>query len=438
MKRYIFSLYDFFTDKLWKIPIEELSGSRKFFHKLFRCLVLSIYGIFSDAYFLRASSLTFYTLMSVVPILVMALAIAKGFGLQKTLVNQLIERFPEQKEVLSKLLLLAQNWLEETKEGLITIIGIVILTWSVIRVLSNIESSLNHIWRVKKSRTWIRRFTDFLSLMVLAPIFFFTANSFTLFIVKELQLFVKGAHPVVESAMIFSTQLIPMILLWLLFSLLYLVIPNTKVEIRAAIFGGVVAGTLFQCVQWAYIFFQVGATKYGAIYGSFAALPLFLAWLQVSWLIVLLGARFSYAFQNIHAFEYGWQHPFLNMRSKLLVSLWIMRHVIEAYIHKRELDRKKLQQKLHLPMTTIDDIINELIEAKLLVPIKSGPFSFVPTRSPEKIRINDIRMILMRKQQSVILPDSHLLRELKKELDFFDKQIESSDHNRLLQEIPLS
>jgi membrane protein len=427
-KKWHDNLYQFFVYDLWKTPIDQLSGKRKKIHKICRSFLIAFHGFICNSFFLRASSLTYYTLMSIVPTLVMLLAIAKGFGLQKHVSEQLLERFPEQKPIFQKIIALAGNWLAQSHEGLITLIGIIILVWSVIKVMSNIEASLNFIWRIKKSRNWIRKFTDFLSIIIIGPLFFFTANSITLLVVKKLYVVVSDEqiHPVIGQTTLFFVKLIPFALLWFLFSLIYLVMPNTKVNVKAAAFGGIIAGTFFQLIQWVYLYFQVELTQYGTLYGSFAALPLFLAWLQVSWLIILFGAQFSYAYQNIYAFEYGWQKPVLNMRTRVLVSLWIMHKILHAFAEKKRCTKRELQKKLHLPMTLIDELVEDLIQVKLIVAIKEGPYTYFPLITPDELRINDVKNILMTKDQTVLLHKDHVIRSLDKTLHHFEREIEKS------------
>lgn len=435
MRKLISSLYHFFIHDLWKRPIEEERHLLRFLQKVGRSFIIGLYGFIDHAFFLRASSLTFYSLMSIVPTLVISFAIAKGFGLQSHLTQELKERFPEQQEVLNQVITLAQNWIENSKEGLITLIGIAVLVWSVIKVMSNIEASFNTVWRIKKHRSWVRRFTDFMTLIVVGPLFFITASSVTLFIVHVLKRFIEAEqiYSALGETLIFFIKCIPFALIWILFFLLYLVMPNTKVKIIPALLAGIIAGSIFQLVQWTYIHFQIGANKYGALYGSFAALPLFLAWLQVSWLIVLFGAQFSYAYQNIFTYEYGWQAPKLNMHTKLLVSLWIMHRIVHSFIKKEELDKKMMQKSLRIPMASIDEVINELRNAKLIVLVQNGPCSFYPTKPSDKLMVSDVIKAVMETKQKVDIQKDQLMYRLEENLHHFENALNSS--NLLLKEI---
>ena len=437
MKKLITFLSHFLLEDIWVKPLEETKGFTRFLRKLCRSLVIATHGFFRNQCFLRASALTFYALMSIVPVLAISLAVAKGFGYQRHLEMELLQRFPEQKEALEQLIALAQSIVENTKGGLLAFTGIVLLFWSVIKVLSHIESSFNHIWGIKKQRSWIRKFTDYLTLMILTPLFFLLASSITVFIVSKLQDYFQAIsiYPLVRAGSLFFVSLVPYALIWMLFSLLYLVMPNTKVQVKAAVLGGIFSGTIFEFLQWGYIHFQIGITKYSAIYGSFAALPLFLAWLQISWFIVLYGAEVSYAYQNIHFYQYGWHAPKLNIKTKLLLSLWIMHQTVFCIWKKEPISRELLQQKLHLPMESIDEVLSDLIDAELLVEVKEGPCAFYPTKPIDELHIKDVLDALMEKKQVVAIPEDKVLASLQHSLKKFDEMILSCKENCLLKEI---
>ena len=269
----------------------------------------------------RASALTYYTLLSIVPVIGLVFGIAKGFGLEKIIQNQILQfaqRGGWQEGVVDRMLSFSSSLLEQTKGGLIAGVGVVFLFWTLISILGNIEGSFNDIWEVRRSRTYMRKFTDYLAIAVFTPILVIISSSFTVVAASEAKLVVQkiALLGAISSVIFFLLNLLPYVSIWFLLTLNYMVLPNTRVPLRAGITAGIVAGTVYQIVQWIYIKFQIGVASYGAIYGSFAALPLFLVWLQISWMIVLFGAEIAFAHEHAETFGFHPDHSRISMSSK--------------------------------------------------------------------------------------------------------------------------
>jgi membrane protein len=299
-------LHKFLSEDLWRIRLDEQPPRRSLWIKLLRVITLSVKGFDKDKCTLRASALTFYTLLSIVPILAMAFGIAKGFGFDHILEERVRQQFHGHEEVVAQAITFARNMLDNTKGGLIAGIGVVFLFWAVIKVLGNMERSFNEIWGIKKHRSWTRKFSDYLSFMLIAPVLFIMAGSMTVAVSSQVKniLLTHSYLAYIAEPILLLLKILPFGLLWGLFAFVYFFLPNGKVNVRSALLGGILAGTIYQIVQWAYITFQVGINRYNAIYGSFAALPLFLIWLQLSWLILLYGAEVSFAHQNVATYEF--------------------------------------------------------------------------------------------------------------------------------------
>lgn len=260
----------------------------------------AIVRFFEDQCYVRASLLTFYSLLSVVPLLALLLGIAKGFGFEAPLESQIQERFAEQQVMMQQFIAFARSALENARSGVIASVGTLLLIWSVFGLLSAIETALNEIWSIERPRSLGRKITDYLAMIAICPLFLVLPGSINLFVITQLEENTL-LHPVlgaVSPYVLLLVRLSPVILTTSLFTLLYALIPNTHVRWSAALFGGLIAGISYQIWQSIYLRFQIEASSYGAIYGSFAALPLFLIWLQASWLIVLAGAELSAAFQK--------------------------------------------------------------------------------------------------------------------------------------------
>jgi membrane protein len=354
---------------MWRIRADKLRTREFVWLTALRILVLAIRRFYEDGCALRATALTFYSLLSIVPVLALAFGVAKGFGLEKLLEVQILTKLESQPEMADKVLGFARNLLENTKGGAIAGAGVVVLFWTVVKVLGNIESAFNEIWGVKKARNLGRKLADYLSVILIAPVLLIIASSATVLLTTRITSMLQGlaflGHA--ASGIIFLLKLLPYAVIWLLFTFIYVYMPNTKVGLKSALCGGIVAGSIYQLVQLIYIKFQIGVAGYGAIYGSFAALPLFLAWLQVSWLIVLFGAEISFAQQNVTAFEFEPDRLKLNHAFNRLVALLITHQCVKAFVNAQKAPTaEEISRALEVPIRLTRSVLSELREAKIL------------------------------------------------------------------------
>jgi membrane protein len=331
-----------------------------------------------------------------VPVIAVVFGIAKGFGLEKLIENQILqmaEKANWQTDVTNQIIGFSHSLLENVKGGLIAGVGVILLFWTVISILGKIEESFNAIWEVKKSRTLLRKFSDYLTMMVLAPILFIISSSITVVVASQVKVIAQkiaflGA---LSYVILFLLNLLPYLSIWFLLMILYFMMPNTRIPLRSGILGGIVAGTLFQIVQWVYIKFQIGVASYGAIYGSFAALPLLLAWLQLSWMIVLFGAEIAFA--NEHYETYGFQPDYstLSVSSMKLIILRIFHLLIKKFSQgEKPLTASQIADALEIPVRLVRHLLSELTAAGLVVEIAKGArdeVTFQPGRSIENITL---------------------------------------------------
>ena len=270
----------FFTKQLWRSDFENLSKIQTFFLQQLRVLVLAYRGFKEDNILLRSSALTFYTLISIVPILAMAFGIAKGFGFEEKLDSSMQQYFENQQQVSDLLIEFSHSFLDNTKGGVVAGLGLIMLFWSVMKVLGNIELSFNAVWGIKTPRTLVRKFTEYLSIMLIAPVFIVFSSGLTILIssADNNLLAADNGFNLLGPIVQYFVKLSPYVLIWFLFAFIYVAIPNTKVKIKYALIAGIIAGSGFNILEWVYFNFQIGAVQYNAVYGSFAALPLFLVW----------------------------------------------------------------------------------------------------------------------------------------------------------------
>jgi membrane protein len=443
MKFILKSFLKFIKKDIWETRIDDYQKLPSFFIRHYKIIVLSIKGFFNDNYMLRASGLTFYSMLSIVPVMAMIFGIAKGFGLEKLLENLLREKFADKEEILSFVLKFSNSLLETTRGGIIAGVGFLMLIWTIMSVLGNIEDAFNNIWKIKTPRTLLRKLTDYISIMIIAPIFIILASSATVFlsthimkVSKEISLF-NYLGPFLYYMLKFS----PYVLIWLLFTLIYMVMPNTKVNFKSALVAGIFAGTIYQIVQWFYIRFQIGVAHYNAIYGSFAALPMFLIWLQISWLIVLLGAKISFTNQNIRKYEFGEEDTIhkISYLSRKQVALIISIYIIRAFKNKEKpLTIDKLASTLKIPLTIIEYIIKDLIVAGIIseVRLSNNNFAYQPAIDINSITITYVLENFEKNTNKQLnLSEQKYYLKINEILEHFNKVLENTEYNILLKDI---
>ncbi len=348
---------------IWNMSLDGLPKSQYFLIRQLRVVMLAIRGFNEDKCMLQASALTFYSLLSIVPIIAMAFGIAQGFGFQKMLDKELEEMFGAQKEVLHQATSFAHSMLENTKGGLVAGIGVAILIWTVMKVLGNIEASFNDIWQIKKSRSWLRKFTDYLSIMLLAPLLLVLSSSITVFINTSLTALVEKVDysGFMVSMVNFLFGFSPYFLMWVLFTFLYIVMPNTTVKIRSAIIAGIIAGTIYKITEWGFVSFEIGVAQYNRIYGSFAALPLFLFFMQTAWLIVLFGAEIAFAEQNVGRYEFELESKLISNNYRGMLTLWVMHLLVKNFeVGGKAMTANEISEKLRLPMRVLNKTLHDL------------------------------------------------------------------------------
>ena len=432
----------FLKSDIWRIQARKLSRRKLSYINPLRVLLLAIRRFFENKCELRASALTFYTLLSIVPVVAMAFGVAKGFGLEKLLESQLLAKLEGQPEVADRLLAFSRSLLENTKGGAIAGVGVAVLFWSVVKVLGNIESALNDIWGIPRARNLGRKLADYLSVMMICPVLLIIASSATLLVTTQITAMIEKLAFLGYAAgvIIFLIKLLPYTVIWFLFTFMYVFMPNTKVQLKSAMWGGILAGTIYQLTQFAYIKFQVGVSSYGAIYGSFAALPLFLAWLQLSWLIVLFGAEVSFAHQNVAVYEFAADCADLTHRFTSTVALFITQHCVKAFVHGQNAPTaEEIAQELEIPIRLVRSTIFELTEARILAEIRlsdSELIGYQPGCPIDQLTVTKILGALDRHGADTLpLTESTSLDKLREITRNFDEILETAPANLKIQDL---
>ncbi len=354
---------------LWNMRLADLPKSKYTLYHNLRIVILTVQDFVHDKCALQASALTYLSILSVVPVIATFFGIAKGFGLDINLEQELNNLFPGQELVMGETVRYAQNMLDNARGGVIAGISIMVLLYTVLRLFHNIEMAFNDIWAIKKQRTLIRKMTDYLSIILISPIILVLSSSMTVFITTQLDALVAEYEILdnVVGLMKFGLRAVPLILITFMFSLFFAVMPNTKVKFRSAFFAGLFTALAYQLLQYFYIEFQVGVSRYNAIYGSLAALPLFFIWLQLSWTVVLFGAEFAFAHQNAnrHYFDNSKTKP--SLASKKRLALLIMAAIAKNFERGDDgLTDEVIGERIGVPIRFVVLMLEELKEARLI------------------------------------------------------------------------
>lgn len=319
----------------------------------------------------RASALTYNTLLAIVPALAMLFAIGRGFGFQNLLQSQLTNLLPSQTHALETALGFVDSYLAEASQGLFVGVGLVVLLWTLISLMSNIEDSLNLIWGVTRSRTFGRKIIDYTAIMFLLPILMICSSGLSVFMSTTMvdQFHFRFFTPAIRIML----DIAPFILVWLSFIGMYLLFPNTKVKLKNAVMSGIFAGTAFQVLQYLFVSGQLYVSKYNAIYGSFAFLPLLLVWLQLTWTITLAGAVLCYSSQNIFQFSFTNDISSMSLNYRRKVAVAIITVIVKRFeAQMTPLTSTDFAAIYHMPSRLVTTLINEMIEAGLLSTVITG------------------------------------------------------------------
>jgi len=434
-------LIRFFTRDVWRVRGKDLPRSRSILLRSIRVVILSIRGIMQDKAPLRASALTFYSLLSVVPVAAMIFGIAKGFGFENTLERMLMKSLEGQEQIVERVVAFSHAMLESVKGGFVAGIGLVVLFYTIIKILSNIESALNDIWGIKRSRSLGRKITDYLSIMLIGPVLLVLSSTLTVLVSSGVTRAVEGISylKIVSPGISFLLGFLPYLSLWILFSFVFIFVPNTKIKFSSGILGGIIAGTLYHIFQWGYIHLQISVAKYNAIYGSFAALPLFFVWLQVSWLIVLFGAEIAFAHQNVETYEFEQDCLTVSHSFKRLLSLGVFHRLIKNFVQgEKPWDVGRISHEMEIPSRLVNQILHDLGASGLVSEVKVGEtrVGYEPAQDPDGMTLKSV-IDTLEKYGSHDIPvaKTESLENIADYLKAFDDLIASSEANLKLKDL---
>ena len=295
-------LIHFFTRSLWRVTESDVSRSRYKSYNLLKIIIQTFKCFVKDRIWMRAAALSYTTLFSVIPILALLFAIAKGFGFSN-LMEHLLRGDMAENGTVDMVMQFIDNYLKYTQSGVFVGIGIAMLLWAIISLADSIEGNMNAIWAIKKPRSYFRKLTDYTALFIGFPITIILYGGISIFMTTIYQRLAE--YYLISSFLHISIKLVPYVLSGFIMTGLFLFIPNTKVKFMNAFIPGMITGVIFQAFLYIYIQIQMSVSSYNAIYGSFAIIPMFMLWADISWSIILFGVEMSYVSQNIEQYNFG-------------------------------------------------------------------------------------------------------------------------------------
>lgn len=375
-------------------PLQNIPKQQQWLYKTFKIICWSFQEFVNDKCHMRASALTYYTLMAIVPIFALAFGVAKGFGFENLLQNVILDNLKDHKVFASKVMDSAHTMLNNVKGGLIAGIGVFILLWTIMRIFENIEKSFQDIWHIQENRPFARRYVNYLAFMFIGPFLLIVASSLTVVVKTQL---VQSTGSLANTQILtdiiaIAARVIPFMIMSFILTLLYITIPNTPIRFRHALYGGIIAAIGYQMVQTFFIQAQVLVSHYGAIYGSFAAIPFFLIWLQLSWILVFVGAEIAFTFQHFRTLDYQSSGSLsLSTDTQSVVAIRILQETIKAFEEGHgSVSSQQLENALQLPNDVLQHGLKCLVQTKLIHHTDNPYEGYVVSQNPAKLTITSV------------------------------------------------
>lgn len=382
---------NFFTYDIWHLREGDLRRGQQWLVHLLQVIVITIREFSNGRHGRKASALTYSTLLAIVPMLAVILGTAAGFGMQSSVQRQLYDYFPGHYTELTQAFDFVESYLNVVHNNAFIIIGVVALLYTVVRLMLNIEDVINEIWHIREPRSYSRRILGSLASFLLLPLLITLTSGMNVFMqsASNLQLFGGlSLSPLVSFIGRYGLYII-----WILiFTVLYLVMPNTKVKFGAALTAGTIAGIVFQLFQLLYITGQLWVSKYNAIYGSFAAVPLLLLFVQMSWMIALFGAQLAYSIQSVKYYFFRAESEQISRRFRDFIAVVLMKKICLSYQYEGGVyDGERLAKECDLPITVVNDTLDKLVLCRLLIRQPNPKQTSRPTYLPA-VEVNTITL----------------------------------------------
>jgi membrane protein len=403
-----------FLDRVMRgVSPNEFSRLKRYAFRCLRGALAVTRNFLEHKCLVRASALSFTTILSLVPFLALAFAILKGFGVQNALEPLIIERLAVgSSDVVSKII----SYINNTKMASLGAIGLAALLVTAVSLLGTIEEAFNDIWGVEETRSIYRKFSDYLSVMIIGPVLLLAAMSIATSLQSQSLVRWLLATAYFGDFLLFCFRIVPFISIWLALVCLYSFIPNTRVNPLSALIGGILAGTAWLIAQWGYVHFQIGVAKYNAIYGTLAALPVFMVWIYTSWVIVLFGVEVVAAHQSRKTYLHDFEPGNLSYATRETTALVVLLSVADSFFREeRPWTVKRLADEHHIPARTVRKILSKLVASGYLV-VEEDEEAYYPARDLEHVLIDAFLKDLRHEGEEFPVRESDRLGEIARDL----------------------
>lgn len=368
MKSIKFSdIIQFVRYDMWRMTATDFdSRAKRLGYSIIRTIVLVARGFTSKNLNDTAKSLTYSLIFAIVPILAMIVAVAKGFGVVDVIQAQLNKSFLGETNMVPTIMEMVERYLDTAQGGVFIGVGLLILLWAVYSFFQSVETVFNRIWNVKKSRSILRQVTTYIAIVVMIPVLIVCSAGINIFVhsTVESTIHIESLHHIFQTS---GAQFLQFVMCWLLFTIMYIAIPNTKVKFMSALIPGVIMGTLFQLLQMLSVYLIAMLSRTSIVYGAFATIPILMTWLQYTSLLILIGAEMSYAIQNNEEFEYEQDLNRMSRRYKDFIMLYLLAVIIKRFEDDEEpLSAHELAIRDHLPIRVVNQLLGRMVETGIL------------------------------------------------------------------------
>lgn len=348
---------------MWRRTTTEIdTWYKRLGYMVMRTIALVVRGFTSKNLNDQAKALTYSLIFAVVPILAMIVAVAKGFGVADVIEQQLNASFLGETNMVPTIMSMVERYLETAQGGVFIGIGILILLWAVYSFFQSVETAFNRIWNVKKSRSILRQATTYIAIVVLIPVLIVCSAGLNIFVHSAVENVVH-AHAVHEALHTGGVKFLQFLMCWLMFTIMYVAVPNTKVRFLSALIPGILMGTLFQLLQMLSVYLIALLSRTSIVYGAFASIPILMTWLQWTSLLILIGAEMSYAIQNNEEFEYEHDLNMMSRRYKDFIMLYLLSIIIKRFENNEApLTAHELAIRDHLPIRVVNQLVGRMVE----------------------------------------------------------------------------
>ena len=394
---------------IWQDNLRDMPPARRVLMRMLRLLYVTLRDLMGGQLSLRAMSLVYTTLLSLVPLLAVSFSVLKGFGVhnqvEPILFNFLEPLGPKGIEVGEQII----GFVDNVKAGVLGSIGLAFLLYTVVSLIQKIEESFNYVWQVERLRSLAQRFSNYLSVILVGPILVFTALGITASVMSLEAVQQLMATEPFGRMFAMAARLMPYFLICVAFTFIYVFIPNTRVKLGAAIAGALLGGILWQSTGWIFATFIASSARYAAIYSGFAILILLLIWMYLSWVILLLGSQVAFYVQNPQYLVREQVRLTLSSRLKERLGLDVMYHIARNhYRNDPPWTLPTLTDRLGIPGEPVQQMLSILVRSGYLAETADEPPAYLPARDIDTIRLNELLAGIARAGESPFIKEEDL------------------------------